>query len=403
MTRIKHMLSFGLLVVSSSSFAWADFGDPLPGLSSADQGRFQAGRATFLEEESVADGLGPVFNENSCATCHTGPGTAIGGNTIRTETRFGTTTSGAFDPLSNLGGSLRQDHGIGRGDATSGLPNTPACASPFSFLAEVVPSGSTIVASRRTTSLFGLGLVDAVQDATLIALASQQAHNTPATAGIVSLVPDPDTAGPERVGKFGWKAQNPTLHVFSGDAYVNEMGITSPSFPNENCPQGDCSALVCNPRPGVNDAAGTDVTLFTDFMTLLAPPPRGTLAPSDKEGENAFSRVGCADCHTPTLTTGPSPVAALANQTFHPYSDFLLHDMGSLGDGIQQNHATGNLMRTAPLWGVRVQATLLHDGRATTLTNAILAHAGQASAARANFVALNQTQKNKLLAFLGSL
>jgi CxxC motif-containing protein (DUF1111 family) len=283
------------------------------------------------------------------------------------------------------------------------LPNTPQCAAPFSFVAEAVPAQATITARRRTTPLFGLGLVDAVPDATFIALASKEAANSPTTAGIVSMVPDPDHPGAEHVGKLGWKAQNATLHAFAGDAYLNEMGVTSPAFPNENCPQGDCSRLACNPVPGVNDPAGVDVTLFTDFMTFLAPPPRGTLAPSDKEGENAFGRVGCTDCHTATLRTGASPVAALANQEFHPYSDFLLHDMGSLGDRIQQNHATGTLMRTAPLWGVRVQSTLLHDGRATTLTDAILAHDGQGAASRAKFVALNQTQKNKLLAFLGSL
>lgn len=400
MKHVQRMLSVGLLIVASASQVWADFGDPLPGLSAADLGRFQAGKATFAEVEEVADGLGPVFNESSCATCHT----ALGGNTTRLETRFGTTTLGMFDPLVNLGGSLRQDRGIGRGDTSSGLPNIPACAVPFSFVAEVVPPQASIVALRRTIPLFGLGLVDALQDATLITLAANQANNTPATAGTVSLVPDPDQpSAPERVGKFGWKAQNPTLHAFAGDAYVNEMGITNPAFPNENCPQGDCSILVCNPEPAVNDPTGADVTAFTDFMTLLAPPPRGNLPPQDKEGEQALSRIGCADCHTPTLTSGPNPVAALANQTFHPYSDFLLHDMGNLGDGIQQNHATGTLMRTAPLWGVRIQATLMHDGRATTLTDAILAHAGQGATASANFVGLNQTQKGRLLAFLGSL
>src|SRR5205085_1574578 len=128
------------------------------------------------------------------------------------------------------------------------------------------------------------------------------------------------------------------------DAYLNEMGITSPLFPNESCPQGDCGILSCNPAPGLNDD-GTDVAAFADFMTFLGPPPRAPLASSDAEGEMRFEQIGCTDCHTTTLKTGPNAVAALSNVTFHPYSDFLLHDMGSLGDGIQQNAATGTQMR----------------------------------------------------------
>jgi len=379
--------------------ASADFGDPLSGLSPAQVTQFDEGLDAFQESETVADGLGPVFNENACVTCHLGPGAAVGGNTTRLETRFGTTTGGAFDPLVALGGSLRQDHGIGTGDGTIAFP--PGC-SGVSFAAEVVPPSATIVAGRRTTPLFGLGLVEAVPDSVLQQLANTEAQQSPSTAGSVSLVTDADTGTPGRVGRFGWKAQVATLHVFAGDAYLNEMGITNPTFPDESCPQGDCAALSCNPVPALNDD-GDDVTHFADFMRLLAPPPRGTLAPSDTEGENRFGQIGCTNCHTPQLQTGPSPIGALANKTFAPYSDFLLHDMSSLGDGIQQNTATGRLMRTAPLWGVRVQATLLHDGRATTLTAAILAHDGQGAAARDQFVALNQTQKNKVLAFLASL
>jgi CxxC motif-containing protein (DUF1111 family) len=145
------------------------------------------------------------------------------------------------------------------------------------------------------------------------------------------------------------------------------------------------------------------VQRFTDFMTLLAPPPRGKLASPDAEGEVRFAKIGCASCHTPTLTSGASPIAALANQTFHPFSDFLLHDMGSLGDGITQGGASGRQMRTAPLWGVRTQTALLHDGRAGSLTEAIQLHDGQAAAARDNFAALNARQQAKVIAFLNSL
>jgi CxxC motif-containing protein (DUF1111 family) len=153
--------------------------------------------------------------------------------------------------------------------------------------------------------------------------------------------------------------------------------------------------------PALNDD-GDDVDAFADFMQLLAPAPRAT-PPASPLGEQLFASTGCASCHVPTLTTGPSPIAALANKTFHPYSDFLIHDMGTLGDGITQGNATGPLMRTAPLWGVRFQQTLLHDGRATTVRAAILAHEGQGASARTAFQALNATQQQALLSFIATL
>ena len=400
MSPSSYFITLSALTISSP--ALAAIGDPVAGLSPEQLSRFNAGRLVFEEVETASDGLGPVFNDRSCAACHTSSNGAVGGNTTRTETRFGTVVDGAFSPLAALGGSLIQNQGIGRGDATAGLPGLPACVLPFQFAGEVVPPEATVVAQRRTTPLFGLGFVDAVPDATFRALAQAEARSSPGTAGVPSLVTDPDTGATSVVGRFGWKSQNPTLHAFAGDAYLNEMGITNPSFSTESCPQGNCAELACNPEPTLNDD-GTDVTFFTDFMTFLDAPPQVTLPPPDKEGAQAFTRVGCDNCHVANLQTGASPVAALANQTIHPYSDFLLHDMGSLGDGIEQNGATGSLMRTAPLWGLRFQATLLHDGRATTVTQAIDAHDGQGAAARAAFDALPAVQKQKLLAFLGSI
>jgi CxxC motif-containing protein (DUF1111 family) len=251
-----------------------------------------------------------------------------------------------------------------------------------------------------------LGLVDAVPDATFQALAQQQAVSV---RGIVNMVTKLSPTGQpdgQAVGKFGWKAQVPSLRQFSGDAYLNEMGITNPQFPNENCPQGDpaaCPVLACNPRPGLNDD-GEGVEKFTDFMTFLAaPPPDPAANPLDvKAGGQLFQNIGCASCHQPTLT-GPNPVDPSQQVTFQPYSDFLLHDMGSLGDGITQGQATGQLMRTAPLWGVRVIERFLHDGRATTLEQAILEHDGQAKPARNRFKDLTPSDQKLLIAFLKSL
>jgi len=209
--------------------------------------------------------------------------------------------------------------------------------------------------------------------------------------------------GATRVGKFGWKCQEPTLHQFAGDAYLNEMGVTSPEFPDENCPQGDCSRLAFNPVPTLNND-GTDVARFEDFMTLMAPPPRNDRGYHSPVGEAVFRAIGCANCHTPSLVTGPSPVTALSNKVFSPFSDFLLHDMGTLGDGIAQGSASGRQMRTAPLWGLTTDRhSFLHDGRAKSVEAAILAHAGQGQASRNLFLRLNPGMRNHLLAFLGSL
>ena len=148
---------------------------------------------------------------------------------------------------------------------------------------------------------------------------------------------------------------------------------------------------------------GTGVQRFADFMTLLAPPPRGPVSLEAQVGDGIFTTIGCANCHTRVLVTGNSPVAALSHKEFQPFSDFLLHDMGSLGDGIVQGSATARQMRTAPLWGVRTRLRLLHDGRATSLDAAILAHDGQARPARDRFTELDAVARQALIAFLKSL
>jgi CxxC motif-containing protein (DUF1111 family) len=396
----KSALSFGVgLLVSlftlSASGDPPGFGDPLRGLTVAQLEKFTLGKVEFTNEEGNDEGLGPVFNEKSCVTCHLGPAGAVGGTTQRLETRFGTTNSaGKFDPLTELGGSLLQDHGIGL--------VTVAAGTHF-YAAEVVPiPQATIQAHRRTTPLFGLGLVDAVPDSSFQFIAALEAQYGPGIAGKVHMVSDPVHGG-KSVGKFGWKAQVPNLMTFSGDAYLNEMGISNPLFPNENCPQGDCSALVFNPALFSPNDDGSGVRAFNDFMTMLAPPPRGAITVDVLAGDFVFHAIGCASCHTPLLFTGPSDIAALRFKAFQPFSDFLLHDMGTLGDGITQGDATGNDIRTAPLWGLRTQTRLLHDGRATTIEQAILGHEGQGAAARNRFAALGPELKAKLMAFLNSL
>jgi CxxC motif-containing protein (DUF1111 family) len=364
-------------------------GGPLEGLDAADLARFAAGLAEFQDVETTEDGLGPVFNEASCTTCHSGP---VGGTTGRAETRFGRWGRRGFDPLAELGGSLLQDHAIGRVDTEHGA---------YTFVPEVVPRAASVSALRITTPLFGLGLVEAVTDASLLALAQFQASHSPSTRGTPHMVTEIRT-GATRVGRFGWKAQVATLHQFSGDAYLNEMGITSPDFPEENAPQGNRDALAFNPVPTMNDD-GEGVERFADFMTLLGPPPRGPRTGQTIAGGIVFLKVGCANCHTPTLVTGDSPVPALAHKAFQPFSDFLLHDMGVLGDAIVQGQASGRQMRTAPLWGLSARPVFLHDGRARTPVDAILEHGGQGSSARSRFTRLDARERQALLAFLNSL
>jgi CxxC motif-containing protein (DUF1111 family) len=381
----------GVVVLATLSMGQnkpSKLGDPLPRLSMDERARFLAGLAAFQVVDTVATGLGPVFNDHSCAACHNVG--AVGGGNTRLETRFGLLVNGVFGPMADLGGSLIQAQGIGLFNGVN-------------FVGEVVPPQATIVAQRRTTPLFGLGLVDNVPDMLLQQVAAQEMAHSPATAGRVNMVLDA-ASGQARVGRFGWKCQQATLFTFSGDAYLNEMGITTPLFPVENCPQGLCNLLLTPGLPAVpNEPDNDDIQAFTDFMTFLAPSPSGSSSSDVRQGSNTFTQIGCANCHLPSLQTGRSMSAALDRVMFAPFSDFLLHDMGSLGDGIAQAGAGPREMRTAPLWGVRLSTTFLHDGRATSLADAILAHDGQALDARNRFAALNKDQRARLIAFLNSL
>lgn len=363
----------------------AAFGQPLAGLTSAQLVAFADGRADFVERETPATGLGPIFNDVSCAACHSAP--AVGGASGRTVTRFGHTAGGVFDPLAALGGSLLQDRSL------QGVPR------------ETVPAAANTVARRVTTPLFGAGLVEAIPDSAIV-LGTLRAKPA-GVAGKVSMVRDV-ASGEMRVGRFGWKAQHATLLAFSADAYANEMGITNRFFPEENAPNGNAAAIARFVRPTVDDpvspvdgTSGTD--RLADYMRLLAAPPRAATTASALAGERLFNTVGCASCHTPSFTTGTHPVAALSGKTVALYSDLLLHDMGALGDGIVQGTAGARDMRTAPLWGLRTRNALLHDGSARTPDAAIRAHAGEAAGIRDAYLRLGTAERQQLLDFLGTL
>lgn len=363
----------------------AAFGSPLTGLTPAQIQAFTDGLEEFQNQETVEGGLGPLFNNTGCFVCHGVP--ATGGSTNLHVTRFGRLTAGVFDPMENEGGSLMQQSAIDRSAR------------------EFIPSTANVTARRQSTALFGLGLVEAIDDATIIANALTE---MPAVRGTVAMVMDV-TTNTMRVGRFGWKAQQATLLAFSGDAYVNEMGITNRFYPTENAPNGDLARLaasdtVADPEDQVDPVTGmADIDHAADFMRYLAPPPPLPPSPSIMTGSMVFGATGCADCHNPSMTTGASAVAALDHQVVHLFSDLLLHDMGSLGDGIAQSPATTTQMKTAVLWGIRASAPYLHDGRANTLDAAILAHEGQGAPSRDRYRALNAMQRQQLLDFLGAI
>jgi len=362
------------------------FGAPLPGLTGTQAADFAAGLDEFQDEDTPDSGLGPIFNNVSCVACHSTP--APGGGSAILETRFGRLSNGDFDPLTALGGSLLQEFAI----------------DPLAQ--EVIPPEANIFARRITTPLFGAGLIEAIPDATILANASRPKPD--GVLGRASIVIDVAT-GQSRVGRFGWKAQQATLLAFAGDAYLNEMGITNRLFPQENAPNGDQSLLaqydkVADPEDTVDPATGkADIDKFADFMRMLAPPPPGRLSKTTLAGATLFVAVGCVVCHQPLMATGSNAIKALDHKLVPLYSDLLLHDMGSLADGIGQASALPSEMKTPPLWGLRVRGPYLHDGRAATVDAAILLHDGEAVAARNRYASLPAALKQQLLAFLGIL
>ncbi len=362
------------------------FGDALPGLTKAQMAAFLDGKDDFESPENEAGGLGPIFNRNSCVTCHSAP--ATGGAGPINVTRFGRTTNGVFDPLASLGGSLQQEMEIN------------------SVLHEVVPPEANVVAHRNSTPLFGLGLIEAIPDDEIL----RNVKRTPLDGAIgkVSKVADAAT-GKTLIGRFGWKAQQATLLSFAGDAYLNEMGITSRLFPVENAPNGNQQLLaqydtVVDPEDVVDPATGRgDIDRVADFMRYLGAPPRLPLTSSAAMGRNVFQNTGCAVCHVPLMMTGPNKILALDRQEVWLFSDLLLHDMGTLGDGIAQGTADVRDIKTAPLWGLRASAPYLHDGRAATIDEAIKAHDGEGKVAKDRYLKLTKQQVQQLIDFLNSI
>ncbi len=449
--------------------ALTGFDDQSNGFS--DSARRQADQKNFEEIEHIApDGLGPVYNAQSCRECHQTPVTGAGSQ--MSELRAGHLDKHGFFqnpeiPINHGAGIIRDRN----------LVNDRAICPEVQ---EHVPDTETIRTNRLVLSLLGDGYVEAIPDATLLDIRKAQckaSHGKICGQAVKVLVPESE--GADRIGRFGWKDQHASLLGFAGDAYLNEMGIT-------NSLQKTEVTTICNPpvapfpnndptkvtepnsQPDPTDNNLEDIDHFASFMRSLKAPARDQTAaatPAPKHGAELFTKIGCSTCHTETIVTGKSPAAAggpglhpdaLENRSIHPYSDFLLHDVGT-GDGIpialiehygrerverrlrelkaappsantgktedecsesfQTAVAEGekhpdllrdtlcarNKIRTAPLWGLRLRSRLMHDGASLDVSDAIRRHRGEADEVAERFSKLKAADKQALLAFLQSL
>jgi CxxC motif-containing protein (DUF1111 family) len=431
LTGISLFLSLGLLAFAPPiSEAPTGFDNKSNGL--VDDGTHTADQAKFDEIEAASDGLGPLYNAQSCRECHQNP--TSGGSSQVTELRVGhNDAKGAFQnpeiPINHgaeiiKGRSLINDRAI-----------CPSGAFPSTEIQEHVPDSEKVRTFRVSLNVLGDGFVEALSDQTLLDIAKDQCKkNHGRICGQALYVPIVEAPGKTGIGRFGWKDQQASLLSFSADAYLNEMGITSRLQPDE-------VTNLCNTASEPNDKTDadglSDIDHFARFMRASEAPARDvTLSKTSeaKHGEALFDKIGCVTCHVATLTTAAAgtPInggsftipAALGEKSFHPYGDFLLHNVGT-GDGIVQamiehygrrmyQHTWKNLsipefnnsankIRTAPLWGVRLHSRLMHDGASVTFGDAIQRHRGEASQVTEAFEKLSPPEKKAVLAFLQSL
>jgi CxxC motif-containing protein (DUF1111 family) len=399
-SRISQGLILSLLIAPVASAvnlaeAPAGFGKETNGVTS--QTQFELDLATFEEREEIADGLGPVYNAQACSECHQNP---VAGATSQVSViRVGRFDGRRFQD--RPGGSLIQDRAIDPAiqERVSGLDN--------------------VQTFRLSLSVLGDGYVEAIPDSAFDAVRAAQ---PPTMKGTLVRVPVLEGNNVTRVGRFGWKSQHASLLSFSADAYLNEMGITSPLQPAENSSNGVSVAAydtVSDPEDEATPSTpfGADVEAFARFMRSTRVPARDTALAQTSEaqqGEQIFLQLGCQQCHTPTFTTAPAGTvihggayvipAALGDKIIHPYSDFMLHDVGT-GDGIVQSGGdqTRNKMRTPPLWGLRTRSRLMHDGASLTRHDAIVRHDHEARSVIQSYLRLSPQQRDLLMTFLSSL
>ena len=472
MTKSQHTackIFAGLVTATLATCAWsqaaptpvdpgvrggaAGAGAPLKGLTADETAFFKDGLARFAAVESVTggqnNGLGPRFNSNSCLSCHAQPN--VGGSSPAANPEIAIATlNGAKnvvpwfiaqkgpirEPRFKLSADGTNNGGVhnlfvvsGRSDATGcnlAQPNFKPAGDPLTG-----QGGNPNIIFRIPTPLFGAGLIESIPDSAI--LANMKADTNLKKAMGISGHPNAHLSGNANrsandgtITRFGWKAQNKSLLMFAGEAYNVEMGVTNQLFPQERDETPGC---VLNPTPedtsnftptstptsNPNIAALSDIEAFANFTRMLAPPTPASDTASTVNGRALFTKVGCAICHTPALSTGKAiasgsgarPSAALSNQPVQLFSDLLVHHMGrSLADGITQGGAGPDEFRTAPLWGVGQRIFFLHDGRTTDLVKAIEDHKNPDSEANQTIEAFNRLsveQRQDIINFLRAL
>ena len=368
------------------------FDSPLEGLTDAELAAFARGDAEFSRRFAPNTGLGPIFNNTSCFSCHSGDGRGRLENSLQ---RIGSAADGF---LGHLGGPQIQDKSI--------------AGAEF----ETVPAGVP-VSVRLPPPVFGVGLIEAIPVSAILALADPNDANGDGISGRANTVSGADFvpagetgSGHGQLGRFGRKAQTSSLIQQVVEAYLQDIGVTSDFLPHENR-----NPLSSVPVEAVDRVTDPEIPASTVMATLhyirtLAPAAPGEMTPRREEGRQIFTNMGCASCHVPVLKTGPHQISALANKDVVLYSDLLLHDMGDeLADNRPDGLATGREWRTTPLWGLRLMrqflngdAFLLHDGRARSVEEAILLHGGEAKRARDLFAGAPAASRSALLDFVES-
>ena len=384
----------------------------------------QDAAGTFAEVEAVPDGLGPRFNLDSCGGCHVHP--AIGGSSPPTNNpqvvRASFMAPGNSIPsFLSINGPIREVRMVKNPDGSpnggvvdiftiSGRRDSP----PGCRISQPNFSNLSNFIFRIPTPVFGAGLIESITDSTI---RNNLASDPTGMKRALRISGHVNTSGNDgTVTRFGWKAQNKSLSIFSGEAYNVEMGVTNEAFPNEREEDPACATNnLAEDHTGFDTGiSASDMVAFTAFMRFLDQPTpacgvtgQPACSTSINNGRMVFARIGCATCHTPSLTTGRSPIPALNQKQANLYSDLAVHNMGQgLADNVTQGGAGGDEFRTAPLWGVGQRAFFLHDGRATDLIQAIQQHESQGSEASmviSNYRSLSQSDRQDLINFLRSL
>lgn len=408
-------LSIGLAGISSQSPQEAPAGFNTPsfngtqsvsnGITEPQGDSFALDQQVYELNHSVQTGLGPVYNATACVSCHENPNS--GGAGQITELRVGhNDANGSF-----VNPTIFINHGMNTITGRSIVNDRAICPQAQ----ERIPATENIRALRAVLNTLGDGFVEAIDDNTLMAIAARQPDESDGMIhGEAVQAPIFEAPGQTRVGRFGWKDQHSSLLSFIADAYVNEMGVT-------NRLRKVDVATVCktttDPEDQPDSLGLADIDHFAQFIrgTMVPPRDQALAATADaRQGQELFTRIGCATCHVPSITTAPAGTVidggmftvpeALGDKIIHPFSDFLLHDIGT-GDGIVQvgPQDTANKLRTVPLWGLRTKARFMHDLESLSLENAIERHKGEANQAERGFDELTPQERAALLTFLKSL